>query len=68
VLDEARAEPIVRRAAQAGITLFDTGNHYSYGLSEEITGRLLRKTFSSRDEYAIATKVGAALVSCAGNP
>jgi aryl-alcohol dehydrogenase-like predicted oxidoreductase len=61
VLDEAAAEPLVRRAAEAGITLFDTGNHYSYGLSEQITGRLLRRIFSRREEYAVATKVGAVL-------
>lgn len=61
VLDLAAAEPVVRRAAEAGITLFDTGNHYSSGLSEQITGRLLRSIFSRRDEYVIATKVGSTL-------
>jgi aryl-alcohol dehydrogenase-like predicted oxidoreductase len=59
VLDEAAAEPIVRRAAESGITFFDTGNHYSFGASERITGRLLRSVFSRRDEYVVATKVGA---------
>ncbi len=61
VLDEAAAEPIIRRAAEAGITFFDTGNHYSYGLSEQITGRILRKIFPRRDEYVIATKVGSTI-------
>jgi aryl-alcohol dehydrogenase-like predicted oxidoreductase len=61
VLDEQAAQPIVRRAVEAGITLFDTGNHYSAGASEEITGRLLRKLFTHRDDYVIATKVGAVL-------
>jgi aryl-alcohol dehydrogenase-like predicted oxidoreductase len=60
-LDETAAEPIVRRAAEAGITFFDTGNHYSGGASEQITGRLLAKIFTRRDEYVLATKVGAVL-------
>ena len=59
VLDEEAAGPIVRRAVEAGVTFFDTGNHYSGGESERITGRLLRRFFRSRDEYVIATKVGA---------
>ncbi len=61
VLGEDAAEPIVRRAAEAGITFFDTANHYSTGLSEQITGRILRKVFTRRDDYVIATKVGSAV-------
>jgi 1-deoxyxylulose-5-phosphate synthase len=57
VLDEAAAEPIVRRAAEAGIIFFDTADVYSLGASEEITGRLLRKTFPRREDYILATKV-----------
>ncbi|WP_239341793.1 aldo/keto reductase, partial [Frankia sp. CiP3] len=57
-LDEDAAEPIVRRAAEAGVTFFDTANHYSGGVSEQITGRILRKIFTRRDDYVIATKVG----------
>jgi aryl-alcohol dehydrogenase-like predicted oxidoreductase len=57
VLDEAAAEPIVRRAADAGIIFFDTADVYSLGVSEEITGRLLRKIFARREEYVLATKV-----------
>jgi 1-deoxyxylulose-5-phosphate synthase len=57
VLDEAAAEPIVRRAAEAGIIFFDTADVYSLGASEEITGRLLRKTFGRREDYVLATKV-----------
>jgi len=59
VLDEEAAKPIVRRAVEAGVTFFDTGNHYSGGESERITGRLLRRFFRRRDEYVIATKVRA---------
>ena len=58
VRDETAAEQVVRHAAETGVTFFDTGNHYSAGLSEQITGRLLRKVFPHRDQYVIATKVG----------
>src|SRR3954449_10435462 len=57
VLDESAAEPIVRRAVEGGITFFDTADTYSKGASEVATGRLLRKLFSRRDEYVLATKV-----------
>jgi 1-deoxyxylulose-5-phosphate synthase len=61
VLEEEDAWPIVRCAVEAGITFFDTGNHYSYGMSEQLTGRMLRRAFKRRDDYVIATKVGAVL-------
>src|SRR3954451_8332016 len=56
-IDEAAAEPIVRRAVEGGITFFDTADTYSKGASEVATGRLLRKLYSRRDEYVLATKV-----------
>ena len=56
-LDESQAEPIVRRAADGGINFYDTADSYSGGASEEITGRLLRRIFSEREEYVVATKV-----------
>ena len=56
VLDEAAARPIVRRALELGINLFDTADMYSAGLSEEVTGRLLAE-MAPRDEVVIATKV-----------
>jgi 1-deoxyxylulose-5-phosphate synthase len=55
-LDEQAAEPIVKRAADAGFTFFDTADMYSSGESEAVTGRVLRKLFS-RDEIVVATKV-----------
>ncbi len=55
-LSEARAEPIIRRALEQGITFFDTADMYSDGASEVLTGRLLRKLIS-RDECVVATKV-----------
>jgi 1-deoxyxylulose-5-phosphate synthase len=54
-IDEA--EPIVRRAVEAGITFFDTADVYSTGASEEITGTLLARLFTDRDDYVLATKV-----------
>jgi 1-deoxyxylulose-5-phosphate synthase len=56
-LDEDAAEPIVRRAVEGGVTFFDTADMYSGGVSEEITGRLLRKHFQRRGDYVLATKV-----------
>src|SRR5215472_13091004 len=56
VLDEDAAEPIVKAAADGGITFFDTADAYSRGASEVATGRLLRRMFR-RDEVVVATKV-----------
>src|SRR5437899_8032723 len=56
-LTEDAAEPIVRRAFEAGITFFDTADVYNGGQSEVVTGRLLRKLFGMREEYVLATKV-----------
>jgi aryl-alcohol dehydrogenase-like predicted oxidoreductase len=56
-LGEDEAEPIVRRAVEAGVTFFDTADTYSDGLTEELTGRLLAKLFPRRDDYVLATKV-----------
>src|SRR5205085_1344028 len=56
-LDEADAEPIVKRAVDGGISFFDTADVYNGGQSEIVTGRLLRKLFGMREEYVLATKV-----------
>jgi aryl-alcohol dehydrogenase-like predicted oxidoreductase len=56
VLDTQAAEPIVKAAADAGITFYDTADVYSGGASEVTTGRLLGKLFN-RDEVVVATKV-----------
>jgi 1-deoxyxylulose-5-phosphate synthase len=63
VLDEAAAEPFVRRAGEAGINFFDTADVYSVGISEEVTGRLLRSVFANREDYVLATKVNGAMGS-----
>src|SRR5690348_1284061 len=56
-IDEAAAEPIVRRAVEGGVIFFDTADVYNGGESEVITGRLLSKLFGMREEYVVATKV-----------
>lgn len=57
VLDLDAARPLVRSAAEAGVTFFDTADMYSDGASEEVTGTLLRELFTRRDDYVLATKV-----------
>ncbi|MGE0300497.1 aldo/keto reductase [Pseudonocardia sp.] len=57
VLDVDAARPLVRSAAEAGVTFFDTADMYSDGASEEVTGRLLREFFGSREDYVLASKV-----------
>lgn len=56
VLDEAAARPFIQRALEAGINFFDTADMYSLGVSEEVTGRLLRE-MTAREEVVVATKV-----------
>ena len=56
-LDEAGAEPILRRAVEGGINFFDTADVYNGGESEILTGRLLSRLFGMREEYVVATKV-----------
>jgi aryl-alcohol dehydrogenase-like predicted oxidoreductase len=55
-LKEDAARPFFRRAVELGINFFDTANVYSFGASEEITGRALRE-YASREDVVIATKV-----------
>jgi aryl-alcohol dehydrogenase-like predicted oxidoreductase len=55
-LREDEARPFFKRALELGVNFFDTANVYSWGASEEITGRALRD-FARRDEVVIATKV-----------
>lgn len=51
------AKPLFRKAIELGINYFDTANVYQMGLSEEITGRLVRDFGLDRDEIVVATKV-----------
>lgn len=56
VLDEEASRPFVRRALELGVNFFDTADAYSRGVSEQVTGRLLRE-FARREDVVIATKV-----------
>lgn len=56
VLDLDASRPFVQRAIESGINFFDTADMYSKGVSEQVTGKLL-KEFASREEVVIATKV-----------
>ncbi len=55
-LKEEDSRPFFKRALELGINFFDTADIYSFGMSEEVTGRAL-KDFARRDELVIATKV-----------
>ncbi|HUO05583.1 MAG TPA: aldo/keto reductase [Candidatus Binataceae bacterium] len=53
-VDDAREH--FAAALEAGVNFFDTANVYSFGVSEEITGRWLGE-LARRDEIVLATKV-----------
>ena len=57
ILEEDAARPFYRRAVELGINFFDTADIYSLGVSEEITGKMLREFGGGRDRTIIATKV-----------
>ena len=54
-VDKPKAEHILRRALELGVTLFDTADLYDHGVNEEIVGETLRGV---RGQVVIATKVG----------
>jgi aryl-alcohol dehydrogenase-like predicted oxidoreductase len=56
VLRAGEAEPFFTRALELGINFFDTADVYSNGISEELTGNLIKK-YTRRDEVVIATKM-----------
>jgi 1-deoxyxylulose-5-phosphate synthase len=55
-LREDESRPFFRRAIDLGINFFDTANVYSFGASEEVTGRALRE-YARREDVVLATKV-----------
>jgi len=57
VLDEQPSRPFIKKALDAGINFFDTADIYSRGVSEELTGKLLREFGVQRENVVIATKV-----------
>jgi len=52
---EDQAKKIVKAAIDGGINFFDTADIYSAGVSEEVTGKILRKNLD-REQYVLATK------------
>ena len=56
ILEEEAARDHFRKALDLGINFFDTANMYSRGVSEEVTGKLLRE-MASREDYVLASKV-----------
>lgn len=55
-LTPEEARPIIRRAWEAGVNFYDTANVYLDGVSEEVTGALLREV-APREDIVLATKV-----------
>ncbi len=55
VLDEADAEPVLKRCLDLGITFFDTANRYSTGESERVVASVLT-SMVPRDRLVLATK------------
>ncbi len=55
-LPEKESLPFFKKAIELGINFFDTANVYSFGASEEITGRAL-KEYARREDVVLATKV-----------
>jgi aryl-alcohol dehydrogenase-like predicted oxidoreductase len=56
ILGEKEAREHFKKAFDLGINYFDTADMYSDGVSEEVTGRILRE-MASRDDYVLASKV-----------
>ena len=54
--DERRAIAAIRRAADLGVTLFDTAQGYGFGASERLLAKALQGR--ARDDLVIATKGG----------
>ncbi len=53
--DDKEALRTLDAAFEAGITFYDTADHYNHGVSEELVGKALR---GKRDRVILATKVG----------
>ena len=56
-LDQQAIDHLVRTSFEAGINFIDTANVYSEGLSEELTGKSIRKLGLKREDLVLATKV-----------
>jgi aryl-alcohol dehydrogenase-like predicted oxidoreductase len=67
VVDQQGADTMVARAFDAGINFFDTADVYSYGESETILGRSLKRSGIARDRMIVATKVRGAMTEAASS-
>src|SRR5580700_4473209 len=65
VVDQAGANQMVARSLEAGINFFDTADVYSFGESEEITGRALKHSGVPHESIVVATKVFAPMTKAA---
>lgn len=54
---QAKAETLIGRALEAGITFIDTADIYAEGHSELITGQALKNLNVRREDVIVATKV-----------
>ena len=55
ILGEDEARKHLKKAFELGFNFFDTADMYSRGMSEEVTGKLL-KELAHREDYVLATK------------
>ncbi len=55
ILGEDEARKHLKKALELGFNFFDTADMYSRGVSEEVTGKLL-KELAHREDYVLATK------------
>src|ERR1051325_6547790 len=55
-----QAVATIERAWEQGVRYFDTAPYYGLGLSEQITGEVLRR--KPREELVLSTKVGRLLM------
>ncbi len=55
ILGEDEARKHLKKAFELGFNFFDTADMYSKGVSEEVTGKLL-KELAHREDYVLATK------------
>ena len=62
-IDFAASKPVIEKALELGVTLFDTADVYGEGLSEEWLGRVLGPR---RKDVVIATKFGMAMPAGSG--
>lgn len=56
-IDDGVSESLMRIAYDAGVNFFDNAEVYAEGRSEEVMGRILKKTAWPRDTFILSSKV-----------